>query len=108
MCGWLGAPVEDDPWFASLRTVYLADPRPSDATDAIGKRYISLTEATIQTSESSFRILPVRIAAEVARLVIDSLVLNFANRDPGTLAVMAAALQERLEEIEGGAQPVDG
>lgn len=74
----------------------------------IGKRYISLTEATIQTSESSFRILPVRIAAEVARLVIDSLVLNFANRDPGTLAVMAAAVQERLEEIEGGAQPVDG
>jgi hypothetical protein len=32
--------------------------------------------------------------------------LNFANR--GTVAVMAAALQERLEEIEGGAQPVDG
>ena len=40
------------------------------------------------------------IAAEVARLVIRPLVLNFANRDPGTLAVMAATLHERFEEIE--------
>ena len=34
------------------------------------------------------------IAATVPRLAIGPLVLNVANRDPGTLAVMAATLQE--------------
>ena len=34
------------------------------------------------------------IAAVVPRIAIGSLVLNVANRDPGTLAVMAATLQE--------------
>jgi hypothetical protein len=34
MCGRLGAAVEDDPKFASLRTDHLASPRPSDATDS--------------------------------------------------------------------------
>jgi alkanesulfonate monooxygenase SsuD/methylene tetrahydromethanopterin reductase-like flavin-dependent oxidoreductase (luciferase family) len=34
------------------------------------------------------------IAASVPRIAVGSLVLNVANRDPGTLAVMAATLQE--------------
>jgi alkanesulfonate monooxygenase SsuD/methylene tetrahydromethanopterin reductase-like flavin-dependent oxidoreductase (luciferase family) len=34
------------------------------------------------------------IAATVPRIAVGSLVLNVANRDPGTLAVMAATLQE--------------
>ena len=34
------------------------------------------------------------IAASVPRIAIGSMVLNVANRDPGTLAVMAATLQE--------------
>src|SRR5262245_33009880 len=34
------------------------------------------------------------IAAAVPRITVGSLVLNVANRDPGTLAVMAATLQE--------------
>ena len=38
------------------------------------------------------------LAAAVPRLMIGSLVLNVANRDPGTLAVMAATLQE----VSGG------
>jgi alkanesulfonate monooxygenase SsuD/methylene tetrahydromethanopterin reductase-like flavin-dependent oxidoreductase (luciferase family) len=38
------------------------------------------------------------IAATVPRLTVGSLVLNVANRDPGTLAVMAATLQE----VSGG------
>jgi alkanesulfonate monooxygenase SsuD/methylene tetrahydromethanopterin reductase-like flavin-dependent oxidoreductase (luciferase family) len=38
------------------------------------------------------------IAAAVPRLTIGPLVLNVANRDPGTLAVMAATLQE----VSGG------
>ena len=38
------------------------------------------------------------IAAAVPRLAIGPLVLNVANRDPGTLAVMAATLQE----VSGG------
>jgi alkanesulfonate monooxygenase SsuD/methylene tetrahydromethanopterin reductase-like flavin-dependent oxidoreductase (luciferase family) len=38
------------------------------------------------------------IAATVPRLAIGPLVLNVANRDPGTLAVMAATLQE----VSGG------
>src|ERR1700729_2243067 len=38
------------------------------------------------------------IAATVPRLAIGPMVLNVANRDPGTLAVMAATLQE----ISGG------
>lgn len=37
------------------------------------------------------------IAATVPRLTIGPLVLNVANRDPGTLAVMAATLQEVSE-----------
>src|SRR5438477_785281 len=38
------------------------------------------------------------IAAIVPRITVGSLVLNVANRDPGTLAVMAATLQE----VSGG------
>jgi alkanesulfonate monooxygenase SsuD/methylene tetrahydromethanopterin reductase-like flavin-dependent oxidoreductase (luciferase family) len=38
------------------------------------------------------------LAAAVPRLMVGSLVLNVANRDPGTLAVMAATLQE----VSGG------
>jgi len=38
------------------------------------------------------------IAASVPRVAIGSMVLNVANRDPGTLAVMAATLQE----VSGG------
>src|SRR5881392_1540651 len=38
------------------------------------------------------------IAAVVPRIAIGSLVLNVANRSPGTLAVMAATLQE----VSGG------
>jgi len=38
------------------------------------------------------------VAASVPRLTVGSLVLNVANRDPGTLAVMAATLQE----VSGG------
>ena len=38
------------------------------------------------------------LAAVVPQLVVGSLVLNVANRDPGTLAVMAATLQE----VSGG------
>jgi alkanesulfonate monooxygenase SsuD/methylene tetrahydromethanopterin reductase-like flavin-dependent oxidoreductase (luciferase family) len=38
------------------------------------------------------------LAAAVPRLMIGSLVLNVANRDPGTLAVMASTLQE----VSGG------
>jgi alkanesulfonate monooxygenase SsuD/methylene tetrahydromethanopterin reductase-like flavin-dependent oxidoreductase (luciferase family) len=38
------------------------------------------------------------IAAAVPRVVIGSMVLNVANRDPGTLAVMAATLQQ----VSGG------
>src|SRR5262245_46604262 len=38
------------------------------------------------------------VAAAVPRLMVGSLVLNVANRDPGTLAVMAATLQE----VSGG------
>jgi alkanesulfonate monooxygenase SsuD/methylene tetrahydromethanopterin reductase-like flavin-dependent oxidoreductase (luciferase family) len=38
------------------------------------------------------------LAAAVPRIAIGSLVLNVANRDPGTLAVMAATLQE----VSGG------
>jgi alkanesulfonate monooxygenase SsuD/methylene tetrahydromethanopterin reductase-like flavin-dependent oxidoreductase (luciferase family) len=38
------------------------------------------------------------LAAAVPRLALGSLVLNVANRDPGTLAVMAATLQE----VSGG------
>ena len=38
------------------------------------------------------------IAASVPRITIGSMVLNVANRDPGTLAVMAATLQE----VSGG------
>jgi alkanesulfonate monooxygenase SsuD/methylene tetrahydromethanopterin reductase-like flavin-dependent oxidoreductase (luciferase family) len=38
------------------------------------------------------------IAASVPRLTIGPLVLNVANRDPGTLGVMAATLQE----VSGG------
>jgi alkanesulfonate monooxygenase SsuD/methylene tetrahydromethanopterin reductase-like flavin-dependent oxidoreductase (luciferase family) len=38
------------------------------------------------------------LAAEVPRLKLGTLVLNVANRDPGTLAVMAATLQQ----ISGG------
>ena len=38
------------------------------------------------------------IAATVPRIAIGPLVLNVANRDPGTLAVMAATLQE----VSGG------
>ena len=34
------------------------------------------------------------IAASVPRIMVGSMVLNVANRDPGTLAVMAATLQE--------------
>src|SRR5579862_6800925 len=34
------------------------------------------------------------LAAEVPRITIGPLVLNVANRDPGTLAVMAATLQD--------------
>jgi FMNH2-dependent dimethyl sulfone monooxygenase len=34
------------------------------------------------------------IAASVPRIAVGSMVLNVANRDPGTLAVMAATLQE--------------
>src|SRR6476469_3010215 len=38
------------------------------------------------------------VAAAVPRLTVGSLVLNVANRDAGTLAVMAATLQE----VSGG------
>src|SRR5262245_28931974 len=38
------------------------------------------------------------IAAVVPRVQVGSMVLNVANRDPGTLAVMAATLQE----VSGG------
>ena len=38
------------------------------------------------------------LAAEVPRITLGSLVLNVANRDPGTLAVMAATLQH----VSGG------
>jgi len=38
------------------------------------------------------------IAASVPRIMVGSMVLNVANRDPGTLAVMAATLQE----VSGG------
>jgi alkanesulfonate monooxygenase SsuD/methylene tetrahydromethanopterin reductase-like flavin-dependent oxidoreductase (luciferase family) len=38
------------------------------------------------------------LAAAVPRVTVGSLVLNVANRDPGTLAVMAATLQE----VSGG------
>jgi alkanesulfonate monooxygenase SsuD/methylene tetrahydromethanopterin reductase-like flavin-dependent oxidoreductase (luciferase family) len=38
------------------------------------------------------------IAASVPRIAVGSMVLNVANRDPGTLAVMAATLQE----VSGG------
>jgi alkanesulfonate monooxygenase SsuD/methylene tetrahydromethanopterin reductase-like flavin-dependent oxidoreductase (luciferase family) len=38
------------------------------------------------------------IAVAVPRIVVGSMVLNVANRDPGTLAVMAATLQE----VSGG------
>lgn len=38
------------------------------------------------------------VAATVPRIAVGSLVLNVANRDPGTLAVMAATLQE----VSGG------
>jgi alkanesulfonate monooxygenase SsuD/methylene tetrahydromethanopterin reductase-like flavin-dependent oxidoreductase (luciferase family) len=38
------------------------------------------------------------VAAVVPRLAVGSMVLNVANRDPGTLAVMAATLQE----VSGG------
>jgi alkanesulfonate monooxygenase SsuD/methylene tetrahydromethanopterin reductase-like flavin-dependent oxidoreductase (luciferase family) len=88
--------------------------------DPFGARWVQLQDAAIAAEAAGFdgvwtndhlagsvhgaaRVLEcwttlTAIAASVPRLFVGSMVLNVANRDPGTLAVMAATLQE----VSGG------